>query len=245
MLSLFIFYGYDNVLLNNLGVTGTNKKESYSIPFMQLARLVSRNSDAISDNDKFIINNVLSYEAMKKSYTPRLADSIKNTYKKNVTEYELKQFWEVYFKYMKKYPKVYIAAVVNSTYGYYFPEVGETKGIEKVDERLYKSIFKIKNIDEFTDYMKIKEKNDEIFEKIPFINFFNHVAYYNWFLVFSIIFLLKRKKYKYLIPISSLLLILLSSLISPVNGSFRYILAIVFCLPLIISINYLTLIEKE
>ena len=245
LLPLLLYYSYDNILLDNLDITGTNKKESYSIPFMQLARLVNRNSYLITDNDKYIINNVLSYKAMKKNYNPRLADPIKNTYKKEVTDYELEQFWKVYFKYFKKYPKVYIAAAINSTYGYYFPEVGETKGIEKADDRLYKSIFKIKNNDNFSIAIKIKEEIYEIFEKIPFFNLFNHVAYYNWFLIFSIIYLIKNKKYKYIIPLMSLILILISSLISPVNGSFRYILAIVFSLPLIISINYLCLSEKQ
>ena len=175
---MFIFYMYDHVLLDSLEITGTNKKESYSIPFMQLARLANRNNNAFTETDRIILNNVLSYKAMRTDYTPRLADSVKNTYKKEVTEQELKEFWEVYFKYMRKYPKVYIAALVNSTYGYYFPEVGETRGIEEVDHRLGTSIFKIKNLDKFKDYMKIKEKNNQILEVIPFINFFNHLAYY-------------------------------------------------------------------
>ena len=240
-----LFLIYDKLLLPNLDVTGTNKKESYSIPFMQLARLASRNKNAINDTDKQIINNVLNYKAIKKDYNPKLADSVKNTYKKDVTDYELEKFWEVYFKYMKKYPKVYIAAIINSTYGYYFPEVGEIKGIEQADSRLNNNYFKIKNKDEYKDYRIIKQKIAEIFTVIPFFSFFNHVAYYNWFLIFSIIYIIKNKKYKYIIPNISLIAILLSSLISPVNGSFRYILAIVFCIPLICVINYIILEERE
>ena len=244
LLPICIFFIYDKIFLDQyLEVTGTHKKEKYSIPFMQIARLANRNDSAIEIEDKKIINRVLNYKGIKSSYSPSLADSVKNTFKKESTDYEFEQFWKVYFKYMIKYPKVYIAAMVNSTYGYYFPEVGETEGIEAADGRLNNEVFRIKNKDNTVDYRMSKQKLDQIFTLIPFFSFFNHVAYYNWFLVFSVIYIIKKKRYKYLIPIMSLIAVLLSSLISPVNGSFRYILAIVFCVPIIISINYI--IQEE
>ena len=243
-LPLFIFYCYDRILLGELDVTGTNKKESYSIPYMQLARLANRNTDYIDDDDKVIINNVLDYKAIKKDYNPELADSVKNTYRLGITKYEEKRFWDVYFKYMFKYPKVYIAAFINSTYGYYFPEVGETMGIDEVDYRLNNKYFKIRNKEYFKDCMLSHRKIQEIFTKIPFFNIFNHVAFYVYFLIFSAIYIIKNKNFKYLIPIISLIAVFISCLISPINGSFRYILAIVFCIPLIISIDCLCYREE-
>lgn len=240
MLPLVIFLCYDKILLPQLGVTGTNKKESYSIPFMQIARLAYKNDNAISKSDKLIIDKVLDYDAIRKDYKPDLSDSVKNTYKKDVSDEELEDFWKVYFKYFKKYPNVYIASFINSTYAYFFPEVGETEGITVVDYRIgNESMFKITNLDEFSDFRYIIESIDKILEKLPFFSLFNHVAFYDWFLLCSLIYIIKKKQYKYIVPLVSLIAIFLSCLISPVNGSFRYILAIVFSMPLIVGIDYL------
>ena len=246
LLPLTLFLGYDKILLPSLDVTGTNIKESYSVQFMQIARLAHKNKNAISDSDKEIIDKVLDYEAISRDYTPDLSDPVKNTYRKDVTEEELDDFWKVYFKYFKKYPKVYIASFLNGIYAYFFPEVGETKGIIKIDNRIGDSSkFKIVNLDKFEDARYINKALQDIFIKLPFFSFFNHVAFHDWFLILSVIYIIKKKCYKYIVPISSLIAIFLSCLISPVNGSFRYILPIVFSVPLILAIDYFAMKKGE
>ena len=246
LLPLTLFLGYDKILLPSLDVTGTNIKESYSVQFMQIARLAHKNKNAISDSDKEIIDKVLDYEAISRDYTPDLSDPVKNTYRKDVTEEELDDFWKVYFKYFKKYPKVYIASFINGIYAYFFPEVGETKGIIKIDNRIGESSkFEIVNLDKFEDARYINKALQDIFIKLPFFSFFNHVAFHDWFLILSVIYIIKKKCYKYIVPISSLIAIFLSCLISPVNGSFRYILPIVFSVPLILAIDYFAMKKGE
>ena len=246
LLPLTLFLGYDKILLPSLDVTGTNIKESYSVQFMQIARLAHKNKNAISDSDKEIIDKVLDYEAISRDYTPDLSDPVKNTYRKDVTEEELDDFWKVYFKYFKKYPKVYIASFINGIYAYFFPEVGETKGIIKIDNRIGESSkFEIVNLDKFEDARYIHKALQDIFIKLPFFSFFNHVAFHDWFLILSVIYIIKKKCYKYIVPISSLIAIFLSCLISPVNGSFRYILPIVFSVPLILAIDYFCYDKRE
>ncbi len=246
LLPLTLFLGYDKILLPSLDITGTNIKESYSVQFMQIARLAHRNKNAISDSDKEIIDKVLDYEAISRDYTPDLSDPVKNTYRKDVTEEELDDFWKVYFKYFKKYPKVYIASFINGIYAYFFPEVGETKGIIKIDNRIGESSkFEIVNLDKFEDARYIHKALQDIFIKLPFFSFFNHVAFHDWFLILSVIYIIKKKCYKYIVPISSLIAIFLSCLISPVNGSFRYILPIVFSVPLILAIDYFCYDKRE
>ena len=241
-----IFFVYDKVILPYFEVTGTNKKESYSIPFMQISRLAHNNETAITEEDQEIIDKVLSYSAVKNSYDPELADGVKNTFKKDVTDKEFNDFWKVYFKYLKKYPRVYIAGFVNSTYAYIYPNAGETKGLLEIDYRIgEKTKFKLVNLTEFSDFRLIMECFDEIKTKLPIFSLFNHVAYYDWVLLLSMILIIIKRRYKYLIPMMSLFAIFVSSMISPVNGSFRYILAIVFCMPLILSIDLIMLKEKK
>lgn len=241
-----IFFVYDKVILPYFEVTGTNKKESYSIPFMQISRLAHNNETAITEEDQEIIDKVLSYSAVKNSYDPELADGVKNTFKKDATDEEFNDFWKVYFKYLKKYPRVYVAGFVNSTYAYIYPDAGETKGLLEIDYRIgEKTKFKLVNLTEFSDFRLIMECFDEIKTDLPIFSLFNHVAYYDWFLLLSMVLVIIKKRYKYLIPMMSLFAIFISSMISPVNGSFRYILAIVFCMPLILSIDLIMLKEKK
>ena len=55
----------------------------------------------------------------------------------------------------------------------------------------------------------------------------------------SVIYIIYKKKYKYIVPLTPFFAILLSCIFSPVNGSFRYILPIIFSVPIILSIDYL------
>jgi hypothetical protein len=246
LVPMVIYMSYDKILLVDLGVTGTNKKESYSIPFMQIARVANRGVNNISDEDIKIIDKVLNYRFIRLKYNPDLSDNVKNTYKKDVTDKELDDFWKIYFKYLKKYPKTYIASFVNSTYSYFFPETGETDGVRKLDYRIgKKSIFNLNLNDKFKTNRLIYEEILNIFKKIPILSLLNHLAFYTWFLIFSIIYIIKCRNYKYLVPLLSLGFILGSCLISPVNGSFRYILSIVFSMPLIVSINYFVYKENN
>lgn len=247
IIPLLVFLLYDRIILESFHVTGTNSKEKYSIPFMQIARLANRKDDRIDDKDKKVIDKVLDYNTIKNDYYPALADPVKNTYKKNVSDEELKDFWKVYWKYFKKYPTDYILAFFNSTYGYFFPEAGETHGIRFVGIHMggKNATIIVNGISKYINSRSIIEEIYDIFENVPFFFIFNHVAFYDWFLIFSFIYIIIKKKFNYLIPLISLIAVLLSCLISPVNGSFRYILSIVFCIPMIICINYLVYNESK
>lgn len=242
---MILFLSYDRILLTGLEVTGTNKKEEYSIFFMQIARVANRGGLNISKGDVKVIDKVLNYNSIRKYYDPDLSDNVKNTYKKEATSEDLRAFWKVYLKYFIKYPKTYIASFVNSTYAYFFPEIGETDGIRNLDERIgKKSVFNLELNNKFTSIRQSYQIGLSILKKIPLFSFFNHLAFYDWFLIFSIMYVIWCKNYKYLVPMISLVFILSSCLISPVNGSFRYILSIVFSMPLIVGIDYFTFSEK-
>lgn len=101
----------------------------------------------------------------------------------------------------------------------------------------------MKAIDTFDKERTIYNKLISIYSKMPLA--LNKVAYFDWILILSCIYIIKNKKYKYLIPLTPLLAVLLTCLASPVNGSFRYILPIMFSLPIILSIDYLVYKEKK
>lgn len=243
---LLIFGVYDKIILYHFDITDGSIKETLTIPFMQIGRVIHYNSEDFSEEEINKINKVLKFDVIKEYYDPDLADYVKDSYNKNATNQQLKAFFKIWFKYFKKYPIVYIESIVNSTYGYFFPEVGEDYAYLAVDARIGSGTYI--NIDPVAKYQKNREVNhlkNQIFAKFPFSFLFNHVAFYDWFLIISCLYIIKCKKYKYLIPLLPLVSVLLVCLASPINGSFRYILPIVFSIPIIFTIDYLVTIEKK
>jgi len=232
--------------LPSFDVTDGSIKEVLTIPFMQLARVAHFYPEAFTKEDKKIINKVIDYEKMKNNYSPNLADPVKDTYKKDATKEELKDYFKIWFKYFKKYPLVYVGSVMNSTYGYFFPEVGEEYAYLAVDARVGKGTYiNISPVEKHKENRESSKRVNTILSKIPLTSLFLHVAFYDWFLLFSCLYIVRRKQYKYLIPLLPFLSVLLVCIASPINGSFRYILPIVFGVPIIFTIACLARQEEE
>ena len=124
-LSLLLFtgivVGFNKVLIPYLGIADASIRETLSVPFQQTARLAKYHDEAISDEDKKIIDKVLKYDTLANRYNPRLADDVKNEFNKYTTKEELKEYFGVWFKYFIKYPVTYINATIDNTYGYIYP----------------------------------------------------------------------------------------------------------------------------
>ena len=98
-------------------------------------------------------------------------------------------------------------------------------------------MYDINCLEVFSTLRGVINKLLRIYYDLPF--FMNKVAYFDWVLIISCFYIIKKKKYKYLIPLSALVAVLLSCLASPLNGSYRYILPIIFSLPVILLIDYI------
>ena len=245
VIPLIIFISYDKVLLPAFDITPGSIKEVLTVPFMQLARLDKHKSEEISKEDKETIMKILPNVNIGNLYNPDLADSVKDIYNKDATQKDLIKFYKVWFKYGIKHPIIYTESIINSTYGYFFPEIGENYAYLAVDNRIGKnSYFKVISKDEYKEVRDILHRIALTEAKAPILFLFNHVAFYDWFLIISCIYVMKKKKYKYLIPLAPSLAVLLVCLASPINGSFRYILPIVYSLPLIFTVDYLVYKEK-
>ena len=236
MIPLVIFGLYDKVLLPSLNVSDGSIREALSVPMLQLARVVRDKPDAFTDEDIEKIDAVFNFKLMKRRYDPYISDEIKDGYNKDAADEELKSFFGVWFKYLKKYPIIYVESVVNSTYWYFYP-AGNRDIFYLVSSWGRQYIYNIHCLDIFSTLRGVINKLLRIYYDLPF--FMNKVAYFDWVLIISCFYIIRKKKYKYLIPMSALIAVLLSCLASPLNGSYRYILPIIFSLPVILSIDYI------
>ena len=72
-----------------------------------------------------------------------------------------------------------------------------------------------------------------------------NIAFCNWIILLSVSFLMKLKKYKYIIFLMPIISLILVCFVSPVNAYFRYALGVVFSIPIIVSIMYNIISEKR
>ena len=244
LIPLVSFGIYDKVLLPSFDISGGSIRETLSVPVMQLSRLAKYQEDAFSKKDINTINKVFDFDLMKSMYDPSISDNIKNTFNKDCTKEELFDFFKVWFKYLVKYPNIYVESFVNNTYGYFYP-------VEKSDY-LYLYNFKTHKTDFYDEVYTFEElssgrktMNSILSIFYTKLNIFTSAWFYDLLLIFTSIYLIKKKRYKYLIPLSPLLITLLVCLASPLNGSVRYILPIIYSLPIIVSIIYLNLDDKN
>ncbi len=160
---LCLITSYNKVLIPKLGISDGSIREALSIPFQQTARLAKYDDEIIDSKDKKTIDKVLNYKTLAKRYNPELADNVKNEYNKYTKSEDLKAYFKVWFKYLKKKPLVYIDATLNNTYGYIYPNTHNSYLYTMYDSRIVYGYDKYKEDYKKEKYNKLKEyiENDK------------------------------------------------------------------------------------
>ncbi|MBE6158162.1 MAG: hypothetical protein E7160_05170 [Firmicutes bacterium] len=246
LVPMIIFVSFNQISYRVFNIPRGSIKEMLSIPFMQVARVVNKKGeDIIAVKDQKIIDKVIKFDGIGERYDTTVADDVKDHYRNDATNEDLKRFFGVWYKYFKKYPTIYMASFINCTYQYFYPYELYQNIFIGFDARItenFSDLYGIRKLDYFREDV---EKLFDLIFKLPLIGIFFKVCFYDWFLIFSTCYVIGKKKYKYLIPLSALLAVLLVCLASPINGSMRYILPILFSFPLMVGIDYLVYYESK
>lgn len=243
IITLTFNYTYNNVILPYFKITPSSPREKLSIPFQQTARLVKEHPERITDEEKEIIDKILTYETLSERYDPEFADPVKNKYNKFTTDEDLKKYYKVWFNGLKKEPITYIEATLENTYGYYYPF--------KTDWYIY-SNYKTKLKDNGFDYhwnklgwlRKGLVNFGKVFPYIPIIGLIVNIGFSTWTIMFMISYLIKNKKYKEIIIYIPSIIAFMVCIASPVNTYFRYALPNVFAMVLLTGL-FISIIKKK
>jgi len=236
ILAIFIFiigfnFSYNSIILPYFRITPTSVREKLSLPFQQTARYVKEHNQDITEEEKEIIDKVLEYETLAERYKPEIADPVKNKYNKYATNEDLKKYFNVWFRELKKHPKTYFEATINNTYGYYYPLKTNWYIYCNFDKRITENGFNY-------HYNNLKLSRiilsgfALVFPYIPILNIFVNIGFNVWLLIFMFSYLFYKKKYKELIYLAPSFVLVLVCIASPVNTYFRYALPYVFSLML-------------
>lgn len=240
-LAFFVsIYAFDNILVPSLGISDGSKREMFSVPFQQTARLVKEYPDFYNEEDKTIIDKVLGYDTLASRYNPKLADSVKNEYNKYTTDEDLSAYFKVWFKGLTKHIDVYIDATLNNTFGFFYPEEHNWYIYTKYTTRVNENNLLDYHYNKLSVLRAILDGYANGFPYIPIIGAISNIAINTWFVLILAVYLINTRNKKFLISLIPLFGSILFCIIGPANTYFRYTMPYIFVLPVltVLLLNY-------
>ncbi len=237
LISFFAFfvsiYAFDKVLIPYLGISDGSAREMLSVPFQQTARLVSEKPDFYNEEDIKIIDYILKYNTLASRYNPDLADPVKNEYNKNTTKEDLKDYFYVWFKGLKKHPDIYIDATLNNTYGFFYPDKHNWYIYARYDKRVTDNGLVDYHYNKLSFLRAFIDGYANTVPYIPIIGAVSNIALNTWAVLILAAYLINTKNKRFLISLLPLFGSILFCFIGPANTYFRYTMPYIFALPVL------------
>lgn len=234
--TLFMYEAHNKILLPALHITPGSIREVFSVPFQQTARLVKYHSDDLSTSEIETIDKVLGYETLGDRYKPNIVDPVKNEFNKETTNEELIEYFKVWFMGLFKHPVTYINATVNTVYGYFYPNTSNWYVYHNYDKRLTNAGLDYHYIKVLSIPRAILSGFGLAYPYIPLLGASVNIGFNVWIYMFLLTFLIVEHKKKFILLLMPAFILLLTCVVGPVNTYFRYMVPIVFSLPLIIGL---------
>ena len=241
VLTLLVGLSYwcvENPVADAVGVEPGSVKEALSIPFQQTARYVSEYPDEVTEEEREAIDAVLEYDELAEVYDPETVDPVKRTYHAETTEEVMDYLTEAWLPMMLRHPAVYLQALLNDSYGYWYPfSFSETKSVYHFyiqGEPVATGEFDIHYL--FGEGVRNKvSAYAEAWVHIPGLAQLVNPGTYAWVLIAMGGYLCRRKRYRDLLVLAAPALSLAVCIASPVNGYVRYALPLMACAPVIVA----------
>lgn len=222
-----------------LHVKKTNIFELLSIPVQQIARCVVLHGEEFSEEEIASVEKIMPMEIFSE-YRPCISDYIKNPIKHNIQKPYKKNFLNVWFHFLKKYPLTYVDAAMNHVFGYTDPFYLTT---ELGQYSLYNKDFITEN-DKGIVYSSYAFSNKVWGSAYEYALFGNNIpgiqllcvpGIYTWITILVLAISVRRKdKYGVYRTVPALLYIV-GCFASPANGLMRYMLPVMATTPLMLG----------
>ncbi len=231
----------DSTMTNLLDADSGEHQEMLTVSITQLARTYNSSSESFSEEDKAVLFSYIPEIAIS-AYEPRVSDYMKSFFNNEAYDADSSSYWKLWFKMLKRNPLTYLNAWFMTSYGYWYPFAvfNSYKGHQlyhiKYEDSSYfeyeveppgERIVLIKWIDNF--YYKLSLTPYQ--QVTPIISLFFAPAFYFWIWAFILIYALRNKKLKAIVPLIPVVLIWLTVLLGPVYVV-RYVIILWYIVPL-------------
>lgn len=249
-----------------------DKREMLSMPIQQLSRcmiyhggvgVLPEDDNSMNGVDKALINDFILDEAYK-NYRAELSDPVKGHTNTYVVRYRPMEFLSTYFHLLGQYPGEFINAALTVNAGYLYP--GDTshayiningveRGLGYIQTRWGKGTLKEAlalsgDVEIYKDsqwewlHEKLEDYADSNgYLSVPILKYLFVPGTYLWIYLFFAAYLVLRRKYRLLFPLSLVLGYYITLFLGP-TVQLRYIYPIMTALPFIV-IWCVTLVKKE
>lgn len=156
--SVIMFIVASKGLNNYYHATPGSLREAFSLPFQQTARYSKYHGDDVTEEEKSIIDDCLTYETLASYYHPYRSDAVKGEYKDDASK--LLPYFKVWFKQFWRHPLCYIAATWEQNYYLLVPEL-ESKGISFIRD------WESSEDENHNIYIKLWEKTEQDLFRVP------------------------------------------------------------------------------
>lgn len=226
--------GYSSLLLPALGVIPGETREMLSIPFQMTARYLNTYPGDATQEEMNAISRVLDLEAMP-NYDPRLSDPIKDTSNPDMNAGDLAAYFGAFVKMGLRHPGVYLDAWLNMIYGYFYPSDSNTifcltlnspdQGdlVLTQDKRLDDARLELHNI----FYFRLR--------RIPGAGCLFYVNTVSWAFLLLLTYAVLRGGLREAAPFMFFFGTLGICLLSPKSGEIRYLMPILYALPIMLG----------
>ena len=231
LLPVFLFAGYQKLLLPACGVEDNGPKEALSIPFQQTARYARDYGYELTEEEEEVISRVLDGENLAELYDPITSDPVKYTYHAETAQ-DLADYLGVWFRQLLKHPGNAVQATMNNAYGWFYQEGYAHNYMMASQIEGHEVRWEIVQPAKLNGVRHVMERVAKLLSRIPVVNWFENAGIASWMTILLISFWAGAGKKRCILSAVPLILALLVCVAAPTfNDQMRYIMPVIFCVP--------------
>lgn len=220
-------------VMNAAHVTQPDLIESLAVPTQQIAAVLCKDRP-LREDQRALIENVVDLTYIKELYDPYYADNIKELVRAGNQDYlreHKKEFLKLYLELFLAYPGDYLTAYIHQTYGYWYPDsfylVAEAEGVSATSLGISHTPLIRGSV-----VIKLKEISIKLGSMLPLYGTLWSMGVALWVLLFCVgNAFVRHEKWKLVLYLPFLALLLSVLIATPVATEFRYVYFLMFALP--------------
>ena len=220
-------------VMNAAHVTQPDLIESLAVPTQQIAAVLCKDRP-LREDQRALIENVVDLTYIKELYDPYYADNIKELVRAGNQDYlreHKKEFLKLYLELFLAYPGDYLTAYIHQTYGYWYPDsfylVAEAEGVSATSLGISHTPLIRGPV-----VIKLKEISVKLGSMLPLYGTLWSMGVALWVLLFCVgNAFVRHEKWKLMLYLPFLALLLSVLIATPVATEFRYVYFLMLALP--------------
>ena len=229
------------LVLPALGVKAGNPGEALSVPIQQVALTLQSYPDDVTEQERQTIQRCfgISPEEMASHYDPNISDPVKNYFLSDETTGTTGEFLGTWAAMLRRHPVTFVKAYVNGYWGYFYPAAfGDEPGFTTFEpnKTINTGYFDHHHLDATAPLRGWLDGAADYVRATPIASLLYCPGFYLWTLAFCIAAALMRRRYSSLVMLLPLVATAGIVCLSPVNCRIRYVLPLVLCLPVMVTL---------